>query len=155
MPSPRGTFVERLIHWRLLLVVNLLVIVFLGLSLSREVIRSRAITAEISELQARSNALTTRNIDLSELRTAMQTESYVEREARLKLGMKKPGETVVVIQEEARGTTGENLEEQGSATDPLGLVLDNQNITVTVANPTRWWYYFFDKNTFNALTEYE
>lgn len=152
MPSPRGSFIDRLIRWRLLLVVNFLVIVFLGVSLSREVVRSRAIGEQIAELQAQADELAAQNIDLSELRTAMQTESYIEREARLKLGMKKPGETVVVVQEEGTGTSGQ---ETGDASDPLDLVLDGQETAVAVANPTKWWYYFFDKNMFNELASYD
>ena len=152
MPSPKGSFVERLIRWRLLLVVNILVIAFLGVSLSREIVRSRAIGAEIEVLQAQADSLLANNIDLSELKTAMQTESYIEREARLKLGMKKPGETVVVIQDEASlsaQTTGSD------PNDPLGYVLADEGTEVVVANPQKWWYYFFDKQAFNALAEYD
>lgn len=140
MPSPRGSFFERLIRWRLLLIVSFLVMVFLGFSLSREVVRSRAIGAEIAQLQAQADDLAAQNIDLSELRTAMQTESYIEREARLKLGMKKSGETVVVVQEDGISASGQ---EPGDASDPFNLVLDDQETTVVVANPTKWWYYFF------------
>lgn len=153
MPSPRGTFLGRLIRWRLLLVVNFLVIAFLGVSLSREVVRSRAIGAEIAQLQAQADELAAQNIDLSELRTAMQTESYIEREARLKLGLKKPGEKVVVVQDGQGTDMGE--EQTGDASDPLDLVLDDQDPHAAIANPTKWWYYFFDKNTFNALSGYE
>lgn len=153
MPSPRGTFFDRLIRWRLLLVVNLLVVAFLGVSLSREVVRSRAIGAEIAQLQAQADELAAQNIDLSELRTAMQTESYIEREARLKLGLKKSGETVVVVQDGQGTGMGEG--QTGDASDPLDLVLDDQETAVAVANPTKWWYYFFDKNSFNALIGYE
>lgn len=152
MPFSRGTFVERLIRWRLLLVVNLLVVVFLGMSLGREVVRSRAISGEIAQLQDQANKLATRNIDLSELKTAMQTEVFIEREARLKLGMKKPGETVVVIQDEASPA---QQDENQDPNDPLGLVGENAEGNVAVANPTKWWYYFFDENAFNALSDYE
>ena len=153
MPKPRGTFFERLIRWRLLLVVNLLVIVLLGVSLSREMVRSRAIREEIAQLQAQADELAAQNIDLSQLRTAMQTESFIEREARLKLGMKKPGETVVVVQE---GTgVNQGAGENTDARDPLDLVLDGQEPVVVVANPTKWWYYFFDKNLFNKLASYD
>lgn len=152
MPSPKGTFVERLIRWRLLLVVNILVISFLGVSLSREIVRSRAIGSEIEMLQAQADSLLAHNIDLSELKTAMQTESYIEREARLKLGMKKPGETVVVIQDE----TTLNTQEVGSdPNDPLDYVLEEEGSDVVVANPQKWWYYFFDKQAFNALAQYD
>lgn len=154
MPTPRGTFLERIIRWRLLLVVNLLVMIFLGLALSREVIRSRVIGAEIQTLQVQADELAAQNMDLSELRTAMQTESYIEREARLKLGLKKPGETVVVIQEEnARGQVG--IEGINDPNDPLGYVISGDAQDEAVANPTKWWYYFFDKQAFNALVAYE
>ncbi len=151
MPSPKGTFVDRLIRWRLLLVVNLLVIAFLGVSLSREIVRSRAIGSEIEMLQTQADSLLANNIDLSELKTAMQTESYIEREARLKLGLKKPGETVVVIQDQV-SLDAANPDDPN---DPLGLVITDETEAVAVANPSKWWYYFFDKQAFNALAEYD
>lgn len=145
MTNPNSTFAHRLIRWRFLLVVNLFAIVFLGLSLGREAVRNRSISSQIAELQAQAEALTARNIEVSELKTAMQTEVFIEREARLKLGMKKPGETVVVIGEEAKGVQGTS-----DASDPLGYVIENQ-AAVPIANPTRWWYYFFDKDAFSDL----
>lgn len=152
MPSPRETFLARLIRWRLLLVVNILVIAFVGVALSREIVRSRAIGAEIAVLQTQADSLTATNIDLSELKTALQTESYIEREARLKLGLKKPGETVVVIQDETNQQTEAAISDPN---DPLGYVLEDEGTDVVVANPQKWWYYFFDKQAFNALAEYD
>jgi len=152
MPVSRGTFVQRLIRWRFLFIVNLLIIVFLAISLSREVIRTRAISAEIADLQAQADELAAQNIDLSQLKTAMQTESYIEREARLKLGLKKPGETVVVIQDDSQGV---ELVQGADGTDPLGLIANGESVSMSVANPTKWWYYFFDKNAFNTLSDYE
>jgi cell division protein FtsB len=143
-------------------VVNVLVITFLGLSLGREMIRSRAIDAEIEDLQAKADALTASNQEMLNLQTAMQTESFIEREARLKLGLKKPGEMVVVIQDEDKGLArgrataeGEQMETKGTEdpNDPLGYVIDRTEETTVVANPTKWWYYFFDKFAFNALVE--
>ena len=124
------------------------------MALSREVIRSRVIGAEIQALQGQADELAAQNMDLSELRTAMQTESYIEREARLKLGLKKPGETVVVIQEEnARGQVG--TEGITDLNDPLGYVISDDTQYEAVANTTKWWYYFFDKQAFNVLAAYE
>lgn len=150
MPAPKSSFVQRLIRWRFLLVINLFVIVLVGMSLGREVVRSRSIGEEISSLQAEAEALAARNIEISEIKSAMQTESYIEREARLKLGMKKPGETVVVIQEEAATREGDIVD----PADPLGLIITETTDT-SVANPTRWWYYFFNKSHYNALSKYE
>jgi cell division protein FtsB len=143
--------VQRLIRWRFLIIVHVGVIVFWGMSLGRETVRSRSIQAQINELKASAQGLEARNIEISELRTAMQTEAFIEREARLKLGLKKPGETVVVVQDGQDG-----LEPFiADPSDPLGYVVDNLDDGRAVANPIRWWYYFFDKNAFNALSKYE
>lgn len=148
MPQPKQSFVQRVIRWRFFLVVNLVIVVLIGASLGREVVRNQTIASEISALEEEAQSLAARNIEISELRTAMQTESFIEREARLKLGMQLPGEQVVVITDEYVG--GEAGEE-----DPLGLVIGEDTTFVTVANPAKWWYYFFDKQRFNQLVAYE
>lgn len=156
MPQPPSIFVQRLLRWRFLFVINLLLIIFLGMTLGREFLRTREIRNEIASLQAQANQLAARNISLSELQTAVQTESFIEREARLKLGLKKPGEEVVVVKEigkEGEGTRSEAQTE--NETDPLGLVLDAQTDQPRVANVTKWWYYFFDKSHYNALLSYD
>ncbi len=145
------SFVHRLIRWRYLVVVNILIILFLGASLGREVVRNRSINTEISALESEAQELTSRNIEISELKTAMQTESFIEREARLKLGMKKPGETVVVIQEKS----GAVQQLTGDESDPFGYLIGTDPLPVAVANPSKWWYYFFDKLRFNQLSRYE
>ena len=158
MTSPRSPFIQRLIRSRSLIVVNLLVIIFLGMSLGREVVRSRSIEADIAALQAQADDLVTSNQEMLNLQTAMQTESFIEREARLKLGLKKPGETVVVITDDE----SDAVIDEGSTdpTDPLGYVIDEETdeasfSTQNLANPLKWWYYFFDRNIFTDLVTYE
>ena len=65
---------QRLIRSRFLIVVNLSVIIFLGMSLGREWVRSRTIDAEIAALQAQTDDLVTTNQEMLNLQTAMQTE---------------------------------------------------------------------------------
>lgn len=158
MSQNNPPFIQRLIRWRFLIVVNLLIVIFLALSLGRNVVRSRAIDAEIDALQGQADELSTSNQEMLNLQTARQTESFIEREARLKLGLKKPGETVVVIQD----TQSQNLSEESTAdpTDPLGYVIDESTGHVplsgnSLANPLKWWYYFFDKSTYDSLLDYE
>lgn len=151
MTSSRSLFISKLIRWRFLIVVNFLLIVFLGLTLGREFFRAREIQSEINQLQAQANSLAAKNISLTQFQTAMQTESFIEREARLKLGMKKPGEEVVVIREEVAGQEKTEEDKGGqektvNGNDPLDLVLDNQS-KIQIANPTKWWYYFFGENS--------
>ncbi len=151
MTSYRQSFISRLIQWRFLVVVNVLIIVFLGLTFGREYFRSREIQSEINKLQTQADTLVARNIALSELQTAIQTESFIEREARLKLGMKKPGEEVVVVKEAMEVTEASEVTEKGNEADPLNLVLDNKTEQTRIANSTKWWYYFFDKKAFEGI----
>lgn len=153
MPVPRGSFQERLLSWRFLFVVNLVIIVFLSLSLGREVVRNKTIQSEIHTLEQQVVALTGENSKIGELQSALQSESYIEREARLKLGMKKPGEQVVVIQDSESQMNGNSG--PGSSTDPLGLVISDEEEIEKLANSSKWWYYFFDKSVFKTLQNYE
>jgi cell division protein FtsB len=148
MSRNSGSFFQRLFQWRFFFVVNLVIIVLLSLSFGRQFVRDRDIQKEISELQAQADELMAKNISITELQTAVQTKSFIEREARLKLGMKKQGESVVVIKEVAY-EEGEDLSTDLS--DPLGLVLDEMTEVVFVPNHTKWWYYFFNKKEFKKI----
>ena len=153
MPIPKSSFIQRIIRWRFLIVLNFFVIIFLGISFGREIIRNRSIGSEIAQLQEQADSLATKNIEMMELKTAIQTESYIEREARLKLGMKKPGETVYIIQEQTEDQSQAKTAEDPH--DPFGLVIQDSQSTILVANPTKWWYYFFDKQSYNTFSPYE
>jgi cell division protein FtsB len=151
MRANKTSIVRRVVKWRWFFVVNIIIVVLLGMSLGREVVRNRSISAEITDLEIEADGLIARNIEISDLRTAMQTESFVEREARLKLGMKKPGETVLVVYD--NGTDSSEGDDSEDLNDPLGFVLDGTDDYDTVTNTSKWWYYFFERNTYNALLE--
>lgn len=156
MPQPKTTFLARLLRWRFLFIVNIVVLLFLGMTLGREYVRTHEIQKEINALETQAQQLSARNITLSELKTAVQTESFIEREARLKLGMKKPGEQVFIIQE-AKTEEAQEGESGGLAdgTDPLGFVLIPTDDHPQVANTTKWWYYFFNTSAYRDLRAYE
>lgn len=147
------SFLKRLFKWRLLFVVNVLLILFLSVTLGRDFLKTREIQKEIDALQTQADELVAKNFSVSELQTAIQTQSFIEREARLKLGMKKPGEKVIVFtNDQVIGKDVSNNSDNDS--DPLGLVLDTQE-QESIANSTKWWYYFFNRNKFEQLKNYE
>lgn len=153
MPQPQKPFLQRLLELRLLLVVNAVILVLFSLSFGREFIRNFEIQRDIESLQTQADELSATNLQISQLNTAFQTESFIEREARLKLGMKKPGETVVVIQSPQEGTAQEVV--LSDQTDPLNILTDEPSTPERVANPNKWWYYFFDKQRFNDYSSYD
>lgn len=144
MPEARKPFWKRLIEFRLLFVVNAVILVMLGLSFGREWMRNREIRQEIARLEAQAAALGTRNLEIADLNTAFRTESFIEREARLKLGMKKPGESVVVIQNGSQTVAAASVggEEARTANDPRTLLAMEADVP-ELANPSKWWHYFF------------
>lgn len=146
MHRERESLFKRILGFRFLFIINGIVLLLFSFAFGREYLRNREIQGDISRLQEQAEELAARNLQITELKTAFQTESFVEREARLKLGMKKPGEQVVVIQREEEGSAS-------SPQDPL-RILNNPNEPDDVANPTKWWYYFFDKTSFDQYAEY-
>jgi cell division protein FtsB len=143
----RKPFWRKLVEFRLLFVVNAVVLAALGLSFGREWMRNSEIQSEIARLEEQARSLETRNLQIADLNTAFRTESFIEREARLKLGMKKPGENVVVIQEDG-STPGPIIDATdgmtAEAADPrLLLAVDGE--PKELANPSKWWQYFFER----------
>lgn len=151
MSLSRLSFFQRLIHWRFFVLANIIVIALLGMAFGREIVRSRAIDADISNLQNRIDTLSSRNFELAQLQNALGTESFIEREARLKLGLKKPGESVIVIQDDFQER--ESLIQNGDLNDPLDLVIDEGVEAGSLDNPTKWWLYFFDKQVFIKISD--
>ncbi|OGL95707.1 hypothetical protein A2348_03710 [Candidatus Uhrbacteria bacterium RIFOXYB12_FULL_58_10] len=145
MPEQRKPFWRRLVEFRFLFVINAVVLVALGFSFGREWIRNHEIQQEIARLQGEAQALQTRNLQIADLNTAFRTESFIEREARLKLGMKKPGETVVVIKEDGATSVTATDAAEGLSSEPADprvlLVRDERD--GELANPSKWWHYFF------------
>ena len=136
---------SQLFRTRWFYLVNILLIVVVGFSFGREMIRSRDIAKQIQSLQNQSQALQTQHLAIKDLKNAVQTESFVEREARLKLGLKKPGESLVILKNEQTKNTSESTKNDES--------LNGETKTLeqkTLANSTKWWYYFFNKQAYRT-----
>jgi len=145
MPEIRKPLWKRFIEFRLLFLINAAVLVALGFSFGREWVRNHEIQQEISRLVEEERSLQTRNLQIADLNTAFRTESFIEREARLKLGMKKPGENVVVIQDgngEPVVSTDASEDAVTGGSDPR-ILLAMDDSEEELANPSVWWQYFF------------
>ena len=142
MTRTSDPFFLRLFRWRYFSLVNLFLILLIVFSFSREMIRRHDIDAQIATLKKQAQSLQTQNGSLNELYQAVQTETYIEREARLKLGLKKPGESVVILSDSAGS---QSTPKGADPLDPLGLVAEGSGIQKPLANSQKWWYYFFNK----------
>lgn len=141
----RSSGLSRLLSSRTFLLINLFVLGFLVFSFGREFVRDYSIRQEIAGLEAEKARLESENSEMAALMSFLQTETYIEREARVKLGLAKPGEQVVILPE---GQSGQPAE--GEADYAAAAAGD----LFSIANPRKWWYYFFDINKFDMINLY-
>jgi len=91
-----------------------------------------AVNVEITDLQKQIASLESSNNDLSKLETYLQSNQFAEKEARLDMGLKKPGEHVAVIE-------NSDANAAGPMTDGTGGTDEKKS------NLMEWWNYFFGK----------
>ncbi len=132
-------FFKRLLKSKLLIVVEILVLVFFSTALVKEIVRKHSVEKEVEELQQELTELEQQNIKLSSLVEYFDSDTFKEEQARLKLGLQKPGESVVAV-------LGDSID--------LNVVNDNNSNLLAfnsdgekISNPQRWWNYFFTTQT--------
>ena len=100
--------------------------------LRREAARGSDLDKEIQRLQSEIDKLESRNSALIGLTKELSDLDFLENEARVKMGLKMPGEEVVVINR-ATSSIINNQENQETKNPSLW------------ENPKRWLRYFFNK----------
>lgn len=110
---------------RSLLLACLILTVAFSAGFINTFLRDAEIRREIARLEARARELEDRKVRTLELLEKIQTDAYAESEARTRLGLKKPGERVLVVAE------------GGVATDTPRTVAPDRQIW------KKWWRYFF------------
>ncbi|OGD25354.1 hypothetical protein A2819_01405 [Candidatus Azambacteria bacterium RIFCSPHIGHO2_01_FULL_40_24] len=85
------------------------------------------LNVEIADLNKQKN-------DLNQLVDYYKNESNLEKEARVRLNLKKEGEKVVIILPQAT-STGESSETISKVSTDIG----------NLPNYKQWWYYFFGR----------
>lgn len=128
------------------MVVNLIILLFIGMSFGREFYRDYEIQNEIDALRLEAEQLSAHNFEISKLNDSLETETFLEEEARLKLGLSKPGERLVVVVDEGPETISLNLGGQEEAISREELE--------NVSNPERWYYYYFNQRKFELINAY-
>lgn len=130
--SSRGS--DRAFSLPLLLGVGVLCVT--GLSAARELYRRERVRTDLQTLEQRVEALQDRRTEVSQILQRLQTPEVIDREARLRLNMQKPGERVYVLR-------GEAWEQQQSATAQLPMLYKDTVVEPKRSNPERWFRYFF------------
>ena len=138
-----GKKTKRVLSSKIFLFAIVLILILILIGLVRETYNKYKLASEIDQLKANIERLEGDNQQLAGLMDYFKDDSYLEKEARIKLNLKKPGETVVVLSKdiidgvEIIRTGSTNTEEQKEINKDL------ENNVMEVANYWKWWEYFF------------
>ncbi len=87
------------------IVVLMLFLIVLTVGFVRDFYRKQRVEKQLTALQTEITSLERSNKELKEFFTYLESESFIEAEAKTKMNLKKPGEHVVAVQLSPPGTT--------------------------------------------------
>jgi len=117
-----SNFFARLLRSPFFFAIILVIFLFSAWSLVNEYARRQKIQNQIQTEQAEIERLKKENQTLSDLIDQLRTNDYVEQEARSKLNLSKPGESLIVVE------------------DPTSTAATGQQQPIWL----KWWNLFFD-----------
>jgi len=126
---------KRVIRWSLIFAANGALLLVVGVSTIRETYREWKVDQEINQMQAQVEQLEGRKLALTDLVSRMDSPDALDREARTRLGLKKPGERVIIL----RGADQELKSWQEYGLGGTAAATED----TTTSNPERWFNYFF------------
>ncbi len=129
----RLSWFSRFLHSGLFVVCLVVVLALVGIGLGRELMRARSIEKQIAALEAEAKRLEGRNTELLDISTKLKDPEFLEREARTRFGLQKPGESVVVVR-------------VPSSTDTRPV-----HVLERLSNARAWWLYFFNHEAYVNL----
>jgi len=124
------------------MLATMVVAIIFVVGFGREYLREREIATQIASLEAENSRLDGKKLEFLDLIDKLSSQYYLEGQARTKEGLAKPGETLLVVD------AG-----QSATTVTAGKVLGATDSLEGVNNPTRWFYYFFDRSKFDAISK--
>jgi cell division protein FtsL len=141
MPE-QGTKIKKILASRITLFFLLLAFIWLILNVANVYYRKYKINKEIEDLKAQIASADKSNQQISEMIDYLGTSSYLEKQAREKLNMKKPGEEVVIIEPSSDSTASSSPNAQNSIVDNK-INQPAAESQKPESNLVRWWRFFF------------
>jgi len=130
-----GFSVINILQSKLFISLGFIVLIFISIALAREIVHRREISRQIQDYKSEIANLEQKKVELGSLIEYLKTPSFKEKEARTRLGLQKPGESVISVPEGTLNNENSDLNtETGS----------NSSQTPD-SNPKKWWDYIFNK----------
>src|SRR3989338_9205276 len=89
---------KRILSLRSVFIINILILFVVTLGLGRTYWNNYQLKKEIQALETEARELEAKNIEIGKLKSYFESKDFLEEEARLKLGLQKPGEETVIVE---------------------------------------------------------
>jgi cell division protein FtsL len=141
MPE-QGVKIKKILGSRITLFFLLLGFIWLVVNVVSVYYRKYKINKEVEDLKAQIASAEKSNQQISEMIDYLGSQSFLEKEAREKLNMKKPGEEVVIIEPQRQQATSVPEVLPGK-----NEIEKNENLAQeppkSESNLAKWWEFFF------------
>ncbi|MBL7053183.1 MAG: septum formation initiator family protein [Candidatus Portnoybacteria bacterium] len=127
--------IKKILGSKIFLFLITLALIAITVNIGRESYRKYQLTQEINRFKIEIERLEGKNEQLANLMEYLKEESYLEKEAKLKLNLQKPGEKVVII--------SDILSKEVSIPEQINILVNNNSEETT--NYWEWWQYFFSQ----------
>jgi len=125
-------FMKKIFSSKIFFLFCLVILGLVGWAVSKKIIEGNKIDADIKAAEEEIARLETKNNELNDFINYLNTESFLEEEARLKFDLQKPGESVLIIPEENLKETAKKTEDKKGSRESFW------------GNFPKWWNYFFN-----------
>lgn len=131
---------KRILISKPVIILEVLVLGYFAFNLGQEMYKRHDISLDIKRLENEIGKLEKDKSDLNSLLSYVQTDAFVEQEAREKLNLAKAGESLVLVPES--DSAGES---KASGEPPVPEAYSqSQTPVVKKSNLAKWWQYFFE-----------
>ena len=124
-----------LIFSKAFIVIGVIFLVLTIYGLGRSLVSNYGVDSEINQLEKKIADLEQQNRDMTQFIDYLQTDDFVAREARLKLGLKKAGENLVIVKDDEM--------EKIKASESQTAEAQNQKANDKKSNIAKWFDYLF------------
>lgn len=141
MPE-QGAKIKKILGSRITLFFLLLGFIWLVVNVVNIYYRKYKINKEIEDLKAQIASAQKSNQQISEMIDYLGSRDFLEKEAREKLNMKKPGEEVVIIEPpKQQATSAKEVLSGKNETEKKDNLAQEQ--PESESNLAKWWKFFF------------
>lgn len=140
MNRRKNNYLQRIFfNQKFLTLLGLIVIILISFPFAKNTLKQYRINKEIDGLKKEISDLQNKNVDLKNFVSYLESDQFAEEQARLNLGLKKPGEELTVI----KSVDGNDLAGTSSGATIFNIPgYEKLRPEVKKSNPKKWLDYF-------------